>query len=96
MLTSNGHNLEDDYTCNLTASGDMRGVNPLLGPLTADGDSLVHPLRVGSPAIDHGVCLAGVTTDQRGVIRPQGSACDIGAYEWVGWRVYLPLTLKSG
>ncbi|MEJ2736482.1 MAG: choice-of-anchor Q domain-containing protein [Anaerolineae bacterium] len=31
-------------------------------------------------AADDGVCPA---TDQRGVGRPQGAACDIGAYEYV-------------
>ena len=43
----------------------------------------------GSPAIDAGNpsgCrdFAGelITTDQRGVARPQGAACDIGAYEF--------------
>jgi hypothetical protein len=38
-------------------------------------------LPVGSPARNAGAgCPA---TDQRGVARPQGSACDIGAYEAV-------------
>jgi hypothetical protein len=46
-----------------------------------------HALLPGSPALDAiplAACLVyGVplTTDQRGVKRPQGSACDIGAYE---------------
>jgi hypothetical protein len=56
---------------------------------------LVHPLLIGGPAIDHGVCIAEITTDQRGVTRPQGAACDIGAYEWVRWRIYLPLVLRQ-
>jgi cysteine-rich repeat protein len=38
-------------------------------------------LSPGSPAIDAaGAC--GLATDQRGVTRPQGAACDIGAYEF--------------
>jgi fibronectin-binding autotransporter adhesin len=94
-LTSNGHNLESGHTCGLGAAGDMPDTDPLLGPLTADGGSLVHPLLAGSPAINHGVCIAGITTDQRGVSRPQGTTCDIGAYEWIGWKVYLPLVLRS-
>jgi hypothetical protein len=93
-LTSNGHNLESGHACGLSATGDITDTDPLLGPLTADSGSLVHPLRVGSPAIDHSVCVAGITTDQRGVTRPQGNACDIGAYEWSGWKVYLPLVLR--
>jgi len=94
-LTSNGHNLEYSGSfCGLNATGDFTGTDPLLGPLTADSGSLVHLLRVGSPAIDRGVCVTGITTDQRGVTRPQGATCDIGAYEWVGWKVYLPLVLR--
>jgi hypothetical protein len=99
-LTSAGHNLEDDDTCGLGASGDMTDTNPLLGPLTADGgpsagsgqSTLVHPLLAGSPAINHGVCIAGITTDQRGAVRI--TPCDIGAYEYV-LRVYLPLVLRA-
>lgn len=45
-LTSNGHNLEPGDTCNLTAT------KPLLGPLTYESTTWVHPLLEGSPAID--------------------------------------------
>jgi hypothetical protein len=27
--------------------------------------------------------ITGITTDQRGVKRPQGNGCDIGAYEYI-------------
>jgi len=46
-----------------------------------------HALLPGSPAIDKiplNAChVNGVSTDQRGVRRPQGAACDIGAYEYI-------------
>ena len=81
--TSNGHNLENLDTCGLSASGDVTNTDPLLGPLVEEDETWVHPLLDGSPAIDAGLCLPGVTTvDQRGVTRPQGAACDIGAYEF--------------
>jgi hypothetical protein len=38
-------------------------------------------LLSGSPAIDAGADAGCPTTDQRGVARPQGAHCDIGAYE---------------
>jgi hypothetical protein len=55
----------------------------ILGPLTNnDGPTETHALVAGSPAID----AAGATcsaTDQRGIARPQGADCDIGAVEVV-------------
>jgi hypothetical protein len=41
----------------------------------------MHPLLAGSPAIDAGAADVCPGTDQRGVTRPQGAGCDIGAYE---------------
>ncbi len=45
--------------------------------------------------------ISGTTTgcpgdDQRGVTRPIGSACDIGAIEspYTLWRIYLPLIVR--
>ena len=92
---SNGHNLEDGTTCGLSATGDMSNTDPLLGPLSDDNGTLVHPLLEGSPAIEGGVCIAGVASDQRGVRRPEGARCDIGAYEWDWQEVYLPLVVLS-
>ncbi len=42
-----------------------------------------YALQAGSPAIDAVPCLTGVTQDQLGTARPQGSNCDIGAFEYV-------------
>ncbi len=82
-LTSNGHNLASDDTCNLTASGDQPDTAPLLGPLADNGGpTLTHALLAGSPAIDAADAAACPATDQRGVTRPQGAGCDIGSYEY--------------
>ena len=78
LITSYGNNLESSDTCGLTESGDQTNSDPLLEVLTPDG---VHPLQAISPAIDSGVCLPGIDIDQRGLSRPQGVGCDIGAYE---------------
>jgi hypothetical protein len=94
-VTSEGHNLEDGTSCGLTATGDISDTVPLLGALTHDAGTWVHPLLDGSPAIDAGICIAGIATDQRGVARPEGATCDIGAYEWVWGKVYLPLALRG-
>jgi hypothetical protein len=81
-LDSQGHNLEDRNDCGFAASGDMHDTNPLLGPLQDNGGlTQTRALLAGSPAIDKGEGCA--TTDQRGISRPQGPACDIGAFEFV-------------
>ncbi len=81
-LTSQGTNLESADQCGLHAAGDQVGKEPLLGALADNGgqtDTLA--LLPGSPAIDSGATCPPV--DQRGVARPQGAACDIGAFELV-------------
>lgn len=48
------------------------------------GPTQTLALLAGSPAIDQvPLAFCGSTTDQRGVKRPQGPACDMGAYEYV-------------
>jgi CSLREA domain-containing protein len=78
-------------------NGDQVGtsaapIDPKLGPLADNsGPTRTHALLADSPAIDAGNPAApgrGGSTcplfDQRGVARPQGTACDSGAYETVG------------
>jgi hypothetical protein len=81
--TSVGHNLEDTTPsqCGLAATGDRVGADPLLAPLQANGGPTSTMALLGaSPAIDAGDASCP-GSDQRGVARPQGAACDIGAYE---------------
>jgi hypothetical protein len=55
----------------------------LLGSLANNGGfTQTMVLVVGSPAINAGTNTGCPATDQRGVARPQGSHCDIGAYEY--------------
>jgi len=64
-----------------TGAGNL-DEDPKLGPLQDNGGATLTMLPAqDSPAIDAVDCAAGVTTDQRGVARPQGSTCDIGAVE---------------
>jgi hypothetical protein len=91
--TSLGFNYANDTTCDFTAGTDRQAStnDPKLGPLGANGGptQTIVPLT-GSPLIDAipdpaGGCPAfpTITTDQRGVARPQGPGCDIGAVEVV-------------
>ncbi|GAC1658626.1 MAG: hypothetical protein NVS9B1_18930 [Candidatus Dormibacteraceae bacterium] len=80
--TSQGHNLDTGNSCGLAAPGDLVNTNPLLGTLgNYGGPTQTLPLLVGSPAIDAGDNVGCPASDQRGVTRPQGPACDIGAFE---------------
>ena len=81
-FNSNDYNLDSDSTCNLIATNDLPGVDPLLGSLQNNGGStFTHALQSGSPAIDAGDDGSAPATDQIGTARPQGSASDIGAFE---------------
>ena len=75
-ITSQGHNLDSDDTCDLSgARDDIISGDADLGPLqlNAPGDTATHALGFTSDAIDAGDC-AGETVgdDQRGVTRPSG------------------------
>ena len=63
-------------------------INPLLAPLGSyGGPTQTMALLPGSPAIDTGTTISGVTADQRGIARPQGAAPDIGAFESRGFSI---------
>ena len=67
---------------NLSEPNAINGGNPQFVDY-ANGD---FHLQSSSPAKDKGVAISGWSnpTDKDGVSRPQGSAWDIGAYEYVG------------
>jgi hypothetical protein len=88
--TSNGFNFSDDASCGFTGTGDRQNAgDPGLGALVNNGGPTQTRLpQTGSLLIDAipvASCQAdgasGITTDQRGVERPQGPGCDIGAVE---------------
>jgi len=82
-VISLGHNLDEGTDCNFTAATDLRNTDPLLGALQDNGGQLdTRALLLGSPAIDTGDPAACPATDARGVARPSGAGCDIGAFEF--------------
>jgi len=71
--------------------------DPNLGALQNNGGfTQTMALGAGSPAIDAGTNTGCPATDQRGVTRPQGSQCDIGAYEYDVSSLTITLTGKVG
>jgi hypothetical protein len=85
VLASLGYNIESPgNTCGFNQATDLINVSDVgLGPLQDNGGPTeTHALLPGSVAIDHiPEADCAITTDQRGVARPQGLACDVGAFE---------------
>ena len=97
VITSAGHNLDSANTCGFTAAGDLPNTNPQLGPLQNNGGATsTRDIAIGSPAVDGGDNATCPSVDQRGIARPQGNSCDIGAYEVVGYPANdTPLTIPA-
>jgi fibronectin-binding autotransporter adhesin len=94
QITDGGGNLDDGTTCGFTASTsksntpaglDPAGLQDNGGPTQTialcSGVNTPAGCTGPSAAIDAAVSCPPPATDQRGVSRPQGSACDIGSFE---------------
>lgn len=87
-IVSGGYNIDSGNSCGLSGQGqvgDLESTDPLLdvaGP-QLNGDTIPSILLSGgSPALNAVPAASCLTsTDQRGVARPQGGSCDIGAIE---------------
>jgi beta-glucanase (GH16 family) len=81
-INSLGSNVFQDGTCFPVGSDQIVGDAGIGSLADNGGPTHTHALLPGSPAIDMadgGVCPA---TDQRGIARPQGGGCDVGAFEF--------------
>ena len=83
--TDGGYNFSDDTSCGFTdPTSNVKTPNdPVLGALANNGGptQTLLPLT-GSPLLDAiPPASCGADVDQRGITRPQGAGCDIGAVE---------------
>lgn len=86
-LTSTGYNIDTSsmasiHRCFLDAPSDLNEIDPMLVWLgTYGGLTPLRALDIGSPAIDTADPSRCFGSDQRGILRPYGPACDRGAFE---------------
>lgn len=87
-IVDGGYNIDSGTSCGFSAANHSENsVNPGLGALAPNGGpTQAMALAANSPAVNAipaTVPGCAHSTDQRGVSRPQGPACDIGAYELI-------------
>jgi hypothetical protein len=81
VISDGGGNLQYPGT---DCGGTITSADPLLDPAGLQdngGPTETIALQVGSPAIDAAASANCPAEDQRGLDRPQGAACDDGAWE---------------
>ena len=77
------NNLANDDSCSTAGVTTVSDLSMQVGTLGDNGGSTqTIPLLAGSAAINAGDDTVCPATDQRGVARPQGAHCDVGAYEY--------------
>ncbi|HSH01071.1 MAG TPA: LamG-like jellyroll fold domain-containing protein [Anaerolineae bacterium] len=80
------HNLADDSSCGMTVGNPL--LTSLNNPTANTPLNQYHDIQAGSPLLNAipsntAGCGTTITTDQRGITRPQNSNCDIGAIEYI-------------
>jgi hypothetical protein len=80
VTSESGRNIDSGTSCGLS-SPSLSGTDPLLGPLGDQGGPTDVALPAESSPAVNAALSACPAADQRGVARPQGPACDIGAVE---------------
>lgn len=93
LITSGDYNIDGGTLCGFGQAHDhTNATDPHLGALTDNGGPTpTIALLPGSLAINAASNATCPVTDQRGIARPQGGTCDIGAYEFTaGFAVTVP------
>ena len=80
--TDLGQNVESHDACGFTTGSQNRDAG-LATELTTGSQPPALALLAGSPAIDRATDCGSGTIDQLGTPRPQGAACDSGAFEYL-------------
>ena len=79
-ITADSRNLDSDGTCGDATQQTITEIG--LGSYQNNGGTTsTFAITSASSAYDAGDNATCATTDQRGLVRPQGIACDIGAFE---------------
>jgi hypothetical protein len=96
-IVDGGHNLSDDASFALTATGSQAYTNlDLRLGFLADNDGPTWTLAIlssDSPAVDAGDDAAAPAADQRHFARA-GARSDIGAFEFNGWAPIVTLSIR--
>ncbi|MDH3767966.1 MAG: DUF2341 domain-containing protein, partial [Gammaproteobacteria bacterium] len=94
-ITLGGNVESTGNSCEFTDPSDQHSVTATdlkMGPLANNGGpTQTHALNTGSFAVDAAIGCPPPATDQRGTARPDGAACDSGAFEGA-----VPLATISG
>lgn len=98
VITSLGSNIDSHNNCHFNQASDKTFTSLNLNAWASVSGTpnwvSALMLEVNSPALDAGNAAYCPTTDARGVSRPKGAGCDIGAYEFDNYRVYLPMMTR--
>jgi len=104
-VVDGGYNLEDGTSCGFNvANHSLPNTNPSLDPAGLKdngGATNTIALMPGSAALDAippgaNGCGTTITRDQRGVTRPEGAGCDIGAFELLVPNLTVTIDIRPG
>jgi len=97
-ITDEGGNLDDGSSCRFSGTSQSNAQDGLAPDGLQDngGTTKTIALLPESDAIDAGVEANCPQTDQRGVGRPQGAGCDIGAFELEKQNAAPKITVVAG